>query len=450
MTSSSPSSSTARPRYDLSVNPPYQINYRAKRAGKRISATKRRVTFQFGFSSPSAIASGREGLQCRGEEHEVVLVWSHVTGKRQLFMDGREIHMSKAARGNTRFEYSWGIQGGHVMRIVANGTPPNGRERAMNQRQFDMELDGMSFFEFCKIFELGGTGNDGGGGGRVEREVQPAVGYAYRGPAYDSRDDDDEEYVEEPPVASIDLFDSQQEPSSSSSQVVSPVTQSSSQFSSAPSLVGSTISTASAASYDEFTPVEYTSNNGNINHHQASYDSISNSILCAYNSAGAAPAPADSAAPSVSRALVPLSSEGMDPVAKAMSGIVNLDDITSAPLKPLSRSPSEQQRGGAPATVPNWALNGRAPTLAEIRDSQAPGPGGEMARSQPAMMQQQQYQQPMQQQYQQQQQPMQQQQYQAQPQALAAYQGGVGAAAPSYGYQYEAQSQAMGSYSRAY
>ena len=77
------------PRYDLQRNPPYQINYRSKRAGKHITATKRRVTFQFGFSSAEAIASGEIEAACRGEEHEVVLIWSHVSGKRELFMDGK-------------------------------------------------------------------------------------------------------------------------------------------------------------------------------------------------------------------------------------------------------------------------------------------------------------------------------------------------------------------------
>src|SRR5210317_704205 len=95
--SKSSTSVSQAPRYDLSLNPPYQINYRAKRAGKHISASKRRITFQFGFSSASAIRSGKTEVDCRGEEHEVVLIWSHITGKRQLFMDGKEVHMSKAA-----------------------------------------------------------------------------------------------------------------------------------------------------------------------------------------------------------------------------------------------------------------------------------------------------------------------------------------------------------------
>ena len=100
------SSSAIAPRFDLAINPPYQINYRAKRAGKHISASKRRVTFQFGFSDARAIAAGGTEGECRGEEHDVVLVWSHASGKRRLFMDGREIHASTGGQGNARFDYS--------------------------------------------------------------------------------------------------------------------------------------------------------------------------------------------------------------------------------------------------------------------------------------------------------------------------------------------------------
>ena len=73
-----PTTPNNRPRYDLGLNPPYQINYRAKRAGKHITATKRRITFQFGFSNADAIHSGASEADCRGEEHEVEPVLGHL------------------------------------------------------------------------------------------------------------------------------------------------------------------------------------------------------------------------------------------------------------------------------------------------------------------------------------------------------------------------------------
>lgn len=330
----SSSAGSSGPRYDLSLNPPYQINYRAKRAGKHISASKRRITFQFGFSSPTAITSGHTSLECRGEEHEVVLIWSHMTGKRQLFMDGREIHMSKAARGNTKFEYSWSTSGNHVLKMIANGTPQAG------VRQFDLELDGMSFFEFCKIYELGRSGG--------ENSVAAAA-YSYRGMGYDARDEE-----EEPPMPEVevtDLFDSQ--PSS----LMSPI----SQVGSIPSLVSSTSSVSTAYSYDEFTPVE--------NYHgQKSFESISDDILGAYATA-APPAPVSSSQQSSSRALVPVSEEGMDAITKSMKNLVNLEDITTQPLQPYSLAPVTPSRNAMKKGGASWGLVGRAPTLSEMRGS---------------------------------------------------------------------------------
>mmetsp|Transcript_34043 Transcript_34043/g.62656 ORF Transcript_34043/g.62656 Transcript_34043/m.62656 type:complete len:410 (+) Transcript_34043:117-1346(+) len=381
--STSSSANNSAPRYDLGINPPYQINYRAKRAGKHITASKRRITFQFGFSSVDAIASGHTEAECRGEEHEIVLIWSHITGKRQLFMDGREIHMSKAARGNTKFEYSWNIGGSHTLKIIANGTPSN---RSSCQRQFDLELDGMSFFKFAKIYELGKSVN--------KKSLATSLTYSYRGMAYDAHDDDEEE--EEPPmpevnVTAVDLFDAQPSP------MISPM----SNYSSVPSLVGSmTSSTSTASSYDEFLPVEYDT--------QKSFESVSNEILCAYSNSPP-PAAANNSAPSSSRALVSVSEEGMDQITKSMRNIVNLDDITTQPIQPIApNSPSlnTMKQGGA-----NWGLVGRAPTLSEMRDSFAQSPTvptREPMKTHPAQSF-----------------------YQTQPQALVAYQG---AGAPSYGY----------------
>lgn len=402
--SRSSSDNVRAPCYDMRHNPPYQINYRAKRAGKHISASKRRITFQFGFSSASAISAGRTEVDCRGEEHEVVLIWSHITGKRQLFMDGREVHMSKAARGNTKFEYSWQIPGNHVLKMLANGTPPMG-ENGMYRKQFDLELDGMSFFEFAKIYELGNSSGCGGSGRATEQEMPVAIGYSYLGMAYDARDDDDEEEDERPmpevKVTFVDLFDTQPFD-------ISPVS-----YNNIPSLVGST-SSNSTSSFDEFMPVEPP--NQYQNQYQKSFASISNEILSGY-SIQAPPAPSASSQQSSSRALVPVSEEGIDAITKSMRNIVNLDDITSKPLQPLSPN-SRTLSGMKRDEAIKWGLVGRAPTLAEMR--------GSTSVQSPVM----------------QPQPVQQQAYnqQGQPQAMS-YQGQQGAyqyAAPSYGYQYGA------------
>ncbi|KAL7547661.1 hypothetical protein ACHAWF_014782 [Thalassiosira exigua] len=428
------SSSSSGPRYDLAINPPYRINYRAKRAGKRVSATKRRITFQFGFSDARAIAAGRTEVDCRGEEHEVVLVWSHVSGKRELFMDGRQVHLSKAGRGNAHFEYSWTIRGGHILKIVAHGAHA---ATGSYDRQFDLELDGMSYFAFAKIYQLGR------GRSSPKREAPGARAYSYHGLAYEARDD--AEYDEEdaplnsydstenhPPVSAVqvdnsgtvDLFDASPSPMTyKSSSTVSSVHALPALATSSHSGLTYTAS-MSSSSVDEFAPVEAPAV-------PKTFDAISSQILTAYGGASPAPAPVD--APSSSRALVPVTEEQMDPVAKSLRNLVNLDDITTGPLRPL-QAPKEMDNRRKSEI--NWALKGRAPTLAEMRDAQSSPKNLEVMRAPPQVPQS--AQQPMQQtaygqgygqEYGQAYHPMHQ-------QVMSAY--GVAAsgtaAAPSYGY----------------
>lgn len=335
--------------------------------GKTITASKRRITFQFGFSSADAISSGKTAADCRGEEHEVVLVWSHITGKRQLFTDGREFHTSKAARGNTRFEFSWTIPGNHVLKIVANGAPPITAEGARQFKQFDLQLDGMSYFDFAKIYELG-EGEVASSPRMVDRADSPvapsALTYSYRGAAYDdARDDYAEEEEEEvrrplpqaPAMPAVDLFDSQPSLASRAGSIPSLVMCDSNTYS---------LQSSSSYYYDEFAPIPATS--------RSSFDSISNEILGAYNSAPSQPAIAD-AAPSSSRALVPVSEEGMDPVARSFKNLVNLDDIATTPS--YGHASLRANKAAAPPAPGSWGHQvGRAPTLAEMRESQTPSP----------------------------------------------------------------------------
>jgi len=217
------------PCHDPLLCPLYQVDYCAKRAGKHIAASKRRVMFRFGFSSAAAVAAGRSGTDCRGEEHEVVFVWSHVTGKRQLLVDGQEVHRSSMGLGNTEFQHSWRLAEGHRMKIIADGRPQNSWSR---QRQFDLTLDGTSFFEFKKVYELGNSA--------VERADFPPMPSSPFGTASNARDGEEREKdAPEARVLLVDLLDSPQPPST-----ISPVTV----F--VPSLVGSATSSATPDSSD--------------------------------------------------------------------------------------------------------------------------------------------------------------------------------------------------------
>lgn len=129
----------------------YQIDFTAVASGKRIASSKRRVRWRFGFANPQALANGETGTACRGEEHDVTLVWSITSGKRLVLADGQEVHYSSSR--NSIFDFSWTMRGNHVLKIVAHAAPPLSVQPGF--RQYDFFVDGQSFFTFPKVFRLG-------------------------------------------------------------------------------------------------------------------------------------------------------------------------------------------------------------------------------------------------------------------------------------------------------
>ncbi len=95
--------------------------------------------------------AGQTGIACRGEEHDVTLVWSITSGKRLLLADGHEVHYSMV-RSQT-FEFSWTMKGNHVLKVVAHAAPP--AQRIPGFRQYDFFVDGKSFFTMPKVYRLG-------------------------------------------------------------------------------------------------------------------------------------------------------------------------------------------------------------------------------------------------------------------------------------------------------
>lgn len=154
------------PKYDLRVNPIYQVDWQNEASGKRVSATKRRVRWRFGFSNRAALDQGLKGPEARGEEHEVVLVWSLTSGKRLVVVDGQEVHFSMGRRADAKFETSWSMFGGHIFQIIAHAAAPLFNEHVF--RQFDLIVDGMSFHSFPKIFQLGANNSV-----RRDRDAHP-------------------------------------------------------------------------------------------------------------------------------------------------------------------------------------------------------------------------------------------------------------------------------------
>lgn len=135
--------------------PLYAIDFTAVACGKRIANTKRRVRWRFGFANPDSLAAGETGTACRGEEHDVTLVWSVTSGKRLILADGQEVHYSNSR--SAVIDFSWTMRGNHVLKVVAHATAPMSAEPGF--RQYDFFVDGRSFFSFPKVYRLGLTGS---------------------------------------------------------------------------------------------------------------------------------------------------------------------------------------------------------------------------------------------------------------------------------------------------
>jgi len=171
--------SATQPLYVAEKYPCYQIDFASAATGKNIAATKRRIRWRFGFASPAAVNEGLSGVDCRGEEHEVVLVWSVSSGKRLLMVDGNEVHYS--FNKESKFEFSWMLRGNHTAKVVAHANAGVfGNKKGW--KQFDFSLDGCSYFDFPKIYELGMTAKGGGGNAlaepTMERREQSYMNYS--------------------------------------------------------------------------------------------------------------------------------------------------------------------------------------------------------------------------------------------------------------------------------
>ena len=97
---------------------------------------------RFGYANQQAMSDGLTGTDCRGEEHDVTIVWSITSGKRQISMDGREIHYSTNRAG--LLDFNWQTKGNHVIKVTCHAAPPMTAQPGF--RQYDLSVHGQSFF----------------------------------------------------------------------------------------------------------------------------------------------------------------------------------------------------------------------------------------------------------------------------------------------------------------
>lgn len=147
-----PSATETSPALVQSAPVLYQVDCCVASSGKTVSVSKRRIRWRYGFANPQALDSGAVGVQARGSEHEITLIWSIASGKKKVLHDGKEIHYSQGRRTEGKFQYSWHANN-HVYNMIAHVAPPRGKSGAW--KQFELFIDGCSFYKLTRIFELG-------------------------------------------------------------------------------------------------------------------------------------------------------------------------------------------------------------------------------------------------------------------------------------------------------
>jgi hypothetical protein len=78
-------------------------------------------------------------------------MWSVTSGKRQIMMEGKEVHYASTRTGV--LDHSWSSIGNHVMKVVCHAAAPMTANPGF--RQYDLFIDGQSFFTMPKVYKLG-------------------------------------------------------------------------------------------------------------------------------------------------------------------------------------------------------------------------------------------------------------------------------------------------------
>ena len=173
---------------------PYQIDFQVDNKGRHLDSTKRKIVWKFGFAHPPTVfphlydkdenymgenapdecAPHRKGAECRGREHEIILVWSILTNKAHIYVNSKEIFRMDSPyedyinlnpfTGSFRRGFNLPnakYNGNHRVDIRCYARTPIGAKDMIVDdaggkfRQYELTIDGLSFFSMPKLYELG-------------------------------------------------------------------------------------------------------------------------------------------------------------------------------------------------------------------------------------------------------------------------------------------------------
>mmetsp|Transcript_14090 Transcript_14090/g.33864 ORF Transcript_14090/g.33864 Transcript_14090/m.33864 type:complete len:693 (+) Transcript_14090:343-2421(+) len=178
-TSTAASSNTRNAAQHSSHSAYYRLHFSCQHVGKYRRSTKRRLEWKFGFTNLQAAREGKSGVDCRGEEHEIQLIWSVLSGKIRVYWNKSDItHLFRESREEhrERVDISWEARSGATFQILARDDHPSDdvldgqqqqetavapppissstHSQSPSHRQYDLLVDGQSFFSFSHISDL--------------------------------------------------------------------------------------------------------------------------------------------------------------------------------------------------------------------------------------------------------------------------------------------------------
>mmetsp|Transcript_24450 Transcript_24450/g.57776 ORF Transcript_24450/g.57776 Transcript_24450/m.57776 type:complete len:549 (+) Transcript_24450:143-1789(+) len=128
----------------------YRIHYTCEHVGRYVPSTKRRIQWTFGLTNLIAAVEGKSGIDCKGEEHVVELLWSLQSDKIRVFWNKKAIAFHfREKRDAGKLDLSWESRSGERYRILAYES-----SSFRLTRQYDFFIDGSSVFTFPLLSEL--------------------------------------------------------------------------------------------------------------------------------------------------------------------------------------------------------------------------------------------------------------------------------------------------------
>lgn len=134
----------------------YQVDYAALNCGRIVAASKRRIRFKFGYTNLDALSDGKTGQECRGSEHEVSITWSLSSGKQAIAFDQHEVYFDVGGSSQTKISHRWKDHLGHILEVKVHAANMSSKSNPdPDWKQYDLIVDGVSFFRMPKIFQIG-------------------------------------------------------------------------------------------------------------------------------------------------------------------------------------------------------------------------------------------------------------------------------------------------------